>query len=41
MNKQKYPFNNWMTPLDERKVAAFHDKIYDQMRAHATGARGV
>jgi hypothetical protein len=29
MNKQRYPFNDWMTPLDERKVAAFHDKIYD------------
>ena len=29
MNRQRYPFNDRMTPLDGRKVAAFHDRIYD------------
>jgi hypothetical protein len=24
-----YPYCDWMTPLDENKVAAFENKIYD------------
>jgi hypothetical protein len=26
---RKYPFNDWGTPIDEEKLAAFEDKIYD------------
>ena len=29
MSRSKYPFNNHMTPLDERKVVAFGNRIHD------------
>lgn len=32
MAKEKYPFNDWMTPLDEKKVDAFISKVNDLAR---------
>jgi hypothetical protein len=26
---RKYPFNDWMTPIDEKKLAKFEDEVYD------------
>jgi hypothetical protein len=26
---RKYPFNDWGKPVNEEKLAAFHDKVYD------------